>query len=37
MGWKTVSLAEMAVQNKEWREGWNDNPKYKKTFSFCLT
>jgi hypothetical protein len=26
---KTVSLAEMYIQNKEWREGWNDNPKYK--------
>jgi hypothetical protein len=26
---KTVSLTEMYIQNKEWREGWNDNPKYK--------
>jgi hypothetical protein len=26
---KTVSLAEMYIQNKEWREDWNDNPKYK--------
>jgi hypothetical protein len=26
---KTVSLAEMYIQNKEWREGWNDNPRYK--------
>jgi len=26
---KTVSLAEMYIQNKEWREGWDDNPKYK--------
>jgi hypothetical protein len=26
---KTVSLAEMYIQNKEWRESWNDIPKYK--------
>jgi hypothetical protein len=26
---KTVSLAEMYIQNKEWREGWKDTPKYK--------
>jgi hypothetical protein len=26
---KTVSLAEMYIQNMEWREGWNDTPKYK--------
>jgi hypothetical protein len=26
---KTVSLAEMYIQNKEWREAWNDTPKYK--------
>lgn len=26
---KTVSLAEMYIQNKEWREDWNDTPKYK--------
>ncbi|PKH67649.1 lipopolysaccharide biosynthesis protein [Flavobacterium sp. ALD4] len=26
---KTVSLAEMYILNKEWRESWNDIPKYK--------
>ena len=26
---KTVSLAEMYIQNNEWREKWNDKPKFK--------
>jgi hypothetical protein len=26
---KTISLAEMYIQNKEWRDKWNDNPKFK--------
>ena len=26
---KTISLAEMYIQNKEWREKWNDKPKFK--------
>jgi hypothetical protein len=26
---KVISLAEMYIQNNEWRKGWNDNPKYK--------
>lgn len=26
---KTISLAEMYIQNNEWREQWNDNPKFK--------
>jgi hypothetical protein len=26
---KTVSLAEMYIQNQGWREQWNKNPKYK--------
>jgi hypothetical protein len=26
---KTVSLAEMYIQNQEWRAKWNENPKYK--------
>jgi len=26
---KKISLAEMYIQNKEWREKWNDNPKFK--------
>lgn len=25
---KTISLAEMYIQNKEWREKWNDKPKF---------
>jgi hypothetical protein len=25
---KTISLAEMYIQNKEWRDNWNDNPKF---------
>jgi hypothetical protein len=25
---KTISLAEMYIQNEGWREKWNDNPKY---------
>ncbi|QOG03768.1 lipopolysaccharide biosynthesis protein [Flavobacterium sp. MDT1-60] len=25
---KTVSLAEMYIQNNEWREKWNSNPKF---------
>lgn len=26
---KTISLAEMYIQNQEWREKWNDKPKFK--------
>lgn len=26
----TISLAEMYIQNNEWRDSWNDNPKLKK-------
>ncbi len=26
---KTISLAEMYIQNKGWRDQWNDTPKYK--------
>ena len=26
---KTISLAEMYIQNKEWRDKWNDKPKFK--------
>ncbi|SDW70026.1 Wzz/FepE/Etk N-terminal domain-containing protein [Flavobacterium degerlachei] len=26
---KTISLAEMYIQNKEWRAIWNEKPKYK--------
>ncbi|MEZ7505851.1 Wzz/FepE/Etk N-terminal domain-containing protein [Flavobacterium sp. Arc2] len=26
---KTISLAEMYIQNQEWRVQWNKNPKYK--------
>ncbi len=26
---KTISLAEMYIQNEGWRDEWNDNPKYK--------
>jgi hypothetical protein len=26
---KEISLAEMYIQNNEWRESWNDNPKFK--------
>jgi hypothetical protein len=26
---KVISLAEMYVQNNQWRESWNDNPKFK--------
>ena len=26
---KTISLAEMYIQNQEWREKWNANPKFK--------
>ena len=26
---KVISLAEMYIQNNEWREKWNDNPKFK--------
>jgi hypothetical protein len=26
---KTISLAEMYIQNRGWREEWNDSPKYK--------
>jgi hypothetical protein len=26
---KTISLAEMYIQNEGWREEWNDSPKYK--------
>jgi hypothetical protein len=25
---KTISLAEMYIQNQEWREKWNDKPKF---------
>jgi hypothetical protein len=24
---KTISFAEMYIQNEGWREKWNDNPK----------
>jgi hypothetical protein len=27
---KVISLAEMYIQNKEWRESWNEDPKFKK-------
>jgi hypothetical protein len=26
---KAISLAEMYIQNNEWRDKWNDNPKFK--------
>jgi hypothetical protein len=26
---KVISLAEMYIQNNQWRESWNDNPKFK--------
>jgi hypothetical protein len=26
---KTISLAEMYIQNEEWRDQWNENPKFK--------
>lgn len=26
---KIISLAEMYIQNNEWRDSWNDNPKFK--------
>ena len=26
---KTISLAEMYIQNQEWRDKWNDKPKFK--------
>jgi hypothetical protein len=26
---KVISLAEMYIQNNEWRDKWNENPKYK--------
>ena len=26
---KTISLAEMYIQNNKWRDQWNDKPKYK--------
>jgi hypothetical protein len=26
---KVISLAEMYIQNNEWRENWDDNPKFK--------
>nr|WP_315198936.1 Wzz/FepE/Etk N-terminal domain-containing protein [uncultured Flavobacterium sp.] len=26
---KVISLAEMYIQNNEWRDTWNDNPKFK--------
>jgi hypothetical protein len=26
---KVISLAEMYIQNNEWRDNWNDNPKFK--------
>jgi hypothetical protein len=26
---KIISLAEMYIQNNEWRDKWNDNPKFK--------
>jgi hypothetical protein len=26
---KVISLAEMYIQNKEWRDKWTDNPKFK--------
>jgi len=26
---KVISLAEMYIQNNEWRDSWNDNPKFK--------
>lgn len=26
---KTISLAEMYIQEEEWREGWDDKPKFK--------
>jgi hypothetical protein len=25
---KTISLAEMYIQNKEWRDGWKENPNF---------
>ena len=28
VGGKTISLAEMYIRNKEWREKWNDKPKF---------
>ncbi|MDI5899183.1 Wzz/FepE/Etk N-terminal domain-containing protein [Flavobacterium yafengii] len=29
VGGKTISLAEMYIQNQGWREKWNDKPKFK--------
>ena len=29
-GNKTISLAEMYIQNKEWRADWNENPRFSK-------
>lgn len=29
MDGKTISLAELYIQNNEWRDNWNDNPKLK--------
>jgi hypothetical protein len=26
---KVISLAEMYIENNEWRDGWNENPKFK--------
>jgi hypothetical protein len=26
---KTISLAEMYIQNNKWRDSWNENPKFK--------
>lgn len=28
IGGKTISLAEMYIQNSKWRESWNKNPKF---------
>jgi hypothetical protein len=32
---KTISLAEMYIQNKEWRDNWNDNLNFQ-LFSFTM-
>jgi len=29
VGGRTISLAEMYIQNAKWRESWKDNPKFK--------
>lgn len=29
VGGKKISLAEMYIQNKDWREDWNEKPKFK--------